>query len=377
MYTGKATLWRSIVSIADFTMFTAAVIYDGALHRLADGQAWFLAEMVRLRASLARTAIGTVATITGSVDLTTLVYDATTGDLNGLTIVVTSNNSGSLTVTFGTGAGAAPTGPADVVAAILAITSGNPAALVDAAGHLNLSSTTSGGTGTIAVLGGSALPVLGFGPLQNATGASSGGDGFSLIGGAAITGASFNFASGTLRAVVQYIADHLASLTSSLDAVKIPLINVTRMLAVPPFGSLSTHWSFDQDGDLIDLDASGSLLVYPLDLPHGQSLSSVSVTILPNSGHSALPQFPPQALLLRKNVATNTVSTLSFKVDAPANPAAYELIHAVTTPLIAHTIDRTAYRYYLRFSGENGSNALSGGLILGASYTVAATSIPL
>ena len=376
-YTGKATLWSSILSLADFTLLTAATLYYGGLHRLADGQAWFLAELVRLRASLARTVIGTVATITGSVDLGTLVYDPITGDLNGLTIVMQSDNSASIVVTFGIGAGVAPTGPADVVTAILASTGGNPAAVLDSAGHLNLSSTTSGGTGTIGILGGTALALLGFGPLQTGTGQSTGGDGASRIGQAAITGASFNIIAGTMRAVSQYLADHVASLTAPLDAVKIPLVAVTRSIEDVPLGSLSASWSFSTDGDLISLDATGSPLVYPLDLPHGQSLTGVSVTILPAGSHAGLPQFPPQVLLVVKTIATNAVSTIAFKVDPSANPAAYEAIHAVTTPLIGHTIDRTANRYYMRFTGENGTSALAGAKILGATYTVNATSIPL
>lgn len=182
-----------------------ADLYGGGLNPITDRTVWLRDAITRLRADLANATAGSKAVVTGSVDISTLNYDPISGVLCNQTLQLTADLGGTLTVTFGLGAGVAPSGPADVVAAILAVVSAHQGALEDGAGHLNLSSNTTGGTSTITVTGGSAAAALGFTAGQTSTGVSSGADGISLVSGAAITAGSVTVPPGTVRSMLAYI----------------------------------------------------------------------------------------------------------------------------------------------------------------------------
>jgi hypothetical protein len=215
-YKGQSTWWSTIASFLTADWVDEVALRQ-SINRLRDGSVWLRDEITRRTAALASTSIGAPARVIGSGDLTTLVYDDISGDLNGLDLQVQTDNSGVKTVAFGIGKGAAPTGPGDVVTAVLAATGGNPGALVDAAGHLNLTSLTQGGTGTIAIVGGSALALLGFAVGQNATGSSSGNSGDSLVGVGPISGQGFVFGGGPLRSLLLLLADGAMSIVVPPD----------------------------------------------------------------------------------------------------------------------------------------------------------------
>lgn len=210
---GLSSFWTSVLELLDTDDVTNDSLYKQGINRLSDRTAWLRDEISRRTTALARTTLGTTAKITGSVDLSTLVYDDIAGDLNSGDIQVQSDSSALFTVTFGTGAGLAPTGPADVVTQINNATGGNPLASIDSAGHLTLASVTSGAGGTVTANEGTffTLSQLGFSGGATATGTSSGGDGISIVGGAGIVGSNFTIFSGTVRSMLQQVADGAAS----------------------------------------------------------------------------------------------------------------------------------------------------------------------
>ena len=203
---GGSAFWTSVLSLVDTDNVTMDSLYAQGINRLSDRAVWLRDEITRRTAAIASTVVGTTAKVTGSADLSTLVYDATTGDLNGLTLQVQCDSAAIKTVTFATGFVASP-GPGDVVNQINAATSSTPLATVDSAGHLSLESVVTGATGTVQVIGGSALALLGLTVGQNATGASSGADGISLIGGGQVAGSQLTLAAGSLRSMLQTVAD--------------------------------------------------------------------------------------------------------------------------------------------------------------------------
>jgi hypothetical protein len=363
---GKSTFWSSILSLFDTEDVTHETLYTQGIDRLIDRTVWLLDEGVRDRAALAKTTAGTVAKVTGSVDLGTVIYDDIAGDLNGLTLQVQTNTSGVITVTFGVGEGFAPTSPSDVVAAILAASSGNPGALLDSAGHLTLSSATASASGTVTIVGGSAVTLLGFVVAQTATGASSGGDGASIVGVAATTGTSIALPSGTLRSVLQYLADNIGS-----PALPIVSRSVTRVSHEPPILD-DTVWinqTIYGMGPKTTANAAADVF-FPFKPPHGQVLTSVKVYIRPVGGHSGLPSTMPQAKVLYSTIAAGTPTQIgATTVDTSADTTAYQTAHAITVGSLGHTIDTSSRIYYLQLTSEGGTNAIQGMRAYGVEFT--------
>jgi hypothetical protein len=236
-YQGQSVFWQFIRSLTDGEFVDFVDLYQRGLYRLADSATWTRDEIARRTAALASTSVGAPAIVIGSADLSALVYDQINGDLNSKDIQVQTDNSGVKSVTFGLGP-TAPTSPADVVASILNITGNNPVAYIDAASHLNLASVTTGGTGTITIIGGSALPLLGFATNQSATGKTTGNSGDSLIGVGAITGTGLSFPGGPLRSFLLSIAD-----------------NITPALQVPQFVADGPNMTIDGSSKFWLLDA--------------------------------------------------------------------------------------------------------------------------
>lgn len=362
MATQRASLsafWASITDLLDDELVSHASLYVGALRKLADSTAWLRDEIARKSAALLSTSLGTTAKITGSVDIRTIVYDDITGALNGKTLVIASNNSGAITVTFGTGAGLAPTGPADVIAQILAASAGNPGAAIDSAGHLTLSSLTTGGSGTITATSGTALAVLGYTAAQTATGAASGGDGLSAVAGALITGKEVSLSAGTLRSMLQYIADNMVAHRATTFHAGAPSFTLGAWVA-----TAATHaFSYVQ--------ATGGHMWMPLDkLTHGATLTGVSVGVTPPGSHVGLPVTMPNFDLIKRD-QYGVCTVIATVTDSSPDLATYEVAHPVASPVLSAAIDLATYDYWLYFQGETGTNGLTG-LVVGPPKTTSA-----
>jgi hypothetical protein len=108
---------------------------------------------------LASSSSATPATVTGTVDLTTLAYGEQKGALNGQSLTFRTDDRGPFTVRFGAGK-RAPTSAGDVVAAVIAATNIDPVASVDGNGHLVLRSRSKGSKASLTI-GGTAAGTLG------------------------------------------------------------------------------------------------------------------------------------------------------------------------------------------------------------------------
>lgn len=349
---GLASFWTSIRALVDTDDVTQVSLYEEGINRLADRTVWLRAALDKATEDLASVSLGKTAKVTGSVDLSTLVYDPIAGDLNGLTLQVQSDTSGVITVTFGIGAGVAPTGPADVATAILAAGSGDPFALVGGGGNLLISSTTTGGTGTITIVGGTAVTVLGFTVAQTATGSSANGDGGSLLGVAAITGTGFNLAAGTLRSMLQSIANQSVRPRPP-----------TRLQGGTPIFSLGGWTATAGASSFSYVAAGGGHIWFPLDLDNTKTLTGVSIRYAPPGGHSAFPGGKPATMpnfdVIRMSAA-GVAGTIGSATDASSTVGIYEASHALALTGLSEVIDTTTYTYWLYFQGETGANSITG-----------------
>ena len=367
-YAGLSQFWTTFTDLVDTELVSHDTLYTKGLRKLFDRGVWLRDEVVRRAAALASVSAGAAAKVTGSVDLSTLTYDGSVGTLNGLVLQIQSDSSGVVSVTFGTGAGA-PTGPAGVISAILVATGGNPTAVLDAASHVNLGSVTASASGTITVIGGSAVALLGFTNGQTATGVSSGGDGISIVGGSVVTGAIMTIPAGTLRSQLLYLANN-AALNSRLSAI-IGALSSSTTRAVSVFGlPTSGTWAVQVTGGYQTSVATQCALMIPLpalELPHGTRLTDVSVTILPTAHAAIVGLTMPTLALYSFDTVAGLVQIGATTSDPSATFTAYNLIHTISITGLSTVIDRTTKRYFLSFNSEyTGANAASGLLVTGA-----------
>jgi len=113
-------------------------------------------------------------------------------------------------------------------------------------------------------------------------------------------------------------------------------------------------------------------LTFPINhlLPSAGILTGCSVLLDGGTGHVGLPATMPTLSLVRW---PNDIGAASFlaaatvlmtDVDASANVAAYELVHAIVL-VGAETIDINAYEYAIQVRGVEGVNAINNQLTIG------------
>lgn len=198
------TFWQVITNVANTELLTFENLYQAGINKVHDSARWGADEITKLRSQLAAQTTGTAASLTGSVDLTTLIYGAG-GTLDGLAFTVQANAGGAQVITFGTGV-SAPTSPADVIAQIDADVDANVTAVLNQNGTLTIGSATLGVGSTFQITSSaSAAQLLGFGntyPAIAPTGTGAVSDGSTKIGVAPYGTA---WAGGTLRAALEQI----------------------------------------------------------------------------------------------------------------------------------------------------------------------------
>lgn len=375
---GNSSFWTTIKSLALASTVTAEQLYTLGLDKLTDRTVWLRDEITRRTAALAAVTAGTTAALVGSVDLSTLTYDATSGDLNGLTFQIQADTGGAKTVTFGSG-GSAPLSPADVVAQILAATSGQPSASVDSAGHLNVGSTTTGGGSTITIVGGSACTLLGFTASATASGVSSGGEGASLVGVSAYSGTQFTIAAGTLTTFLRLLADKAAAFDTNYD-LAIPAQTETRVMNCEFFGDPTDVLPDIVYGRATFQTTGGTAYAY-LDIPHEVSLTSIEVYIDPASGHGGVaPSNMPAVTWTALDITTNTaIAGTGGTVTDATSIGSYEANHAITVSgagvNLPYTMDRTKVRAAIAVTNESTGSAQAGLKIAGVRASWARTKV--
>lgn len=113
---------------------------------------------------------------------------------------------------------------------------------------------------------------------------------------------------------------------------------------------------------------SGSTLIMPLRLPHGATLTSISVYYQGASGHAGTVGAPFAYHLLGTAASTGVTSTLASATDVGTLPA-YEAYHPVTQSM-SILINAQNNSYALSFDGETSTNSIPGGIISGVSITL-------
>lgn len=114
---------------------------------------------------------------------------------------------------------------------------------------------------------------------------------------------------------------------------------------------------------------AGHNIAASLDVTHGATLSSVSVSIHPDS-HGSLPANMPFLRVYKTAFATGTATQIgSTATDSSANTTAYDAAHTITVGGLTEVIDRSAYSYHTEFFAESGANSDDNTKYLGTSAT--------
>jgi hypothetical protein len=252
---GSAYLWPLITDLVDGVIVNRQVLYDECLHRLQDYGLAVRDIVFGLRADLSSQAVGSWALLRGSVALGTLAFydpiDTPLGSLDGLTLIITSDLAGPVTITFNQ-----PTSPAAAVSqaniqgAALGITFAVDDGVDPVSGAIipvvigRLRMTRSGGSpASITVGAGTANGVLGLSATA-VVGVDTLNDGASKIGMGAIT-LPTGWTGGTLRAFLEMVfvalddvsrdtVDHTAADSAqSITATKDTFVKVVDFIAAP------------------------------------------------------------------------------------------------------------------------------------------------
>jgi hypothetical protein len=165
----------------------------------------------------------------------------------------------------------------------------------------------------------------------------------------------------TFQAAVSFLAAvTMTDLTlSGTSRLKLGSRTLPRLGSSSAFGasgfSVSTGGFATQDG------VSGSPRVsWELDLPHGGTLTSVSI-IVNGVTHTLLPGTKPQITVRRTSATPSSAATIGGPaVDPSGDVSAYDIDHPITISGLSHTVDRESYNYFLLLEGESGSNSLVG-----------------
>ncbi len=95
----------------------------------------------------------------------------------------------------------------------------------------------------------------------------------------------------------------------------------------------------------------------PIMVPHGATITSVSVKISP-SAHGSIASTTLPTIRLRKYVAaTNTNTMIDELTDTSADEVIYSAAHSITLSGLTEIVDRAANYYIVTLDGETGTNA--------------------
>lgn len=128
---------------------------------------------------------------------------------------------------------------------------------------------------------------------------------------------------------------------------------------------VTTEYSIDRDYQLTTLGTSVALATWPLDVPHGATINSVSVKVIGAGGHGALPATMPCVKFRKWNISTASGTVSSGTNDGSASVGAFEAAHTITRSGIAEVVNNSTTRYGVQFESEGGANAVAGLLVVG------------
>ncbi len=351
---GAPSWWAKIFEYFDGEDVFFDGLYTRGIGRLVDRTAFLLKVWSDTYSAFASVANGTASKVTGTIDLSTLVYDPIIGDLNSKTLVLDGDVGGPQTVTFGTG-GSAPAGPADVVEQILtqATIIGSVSAVLTTVlpnvSQLTVGSPTFGTGSTFSIISGTAASVLGLTIGAAPAGTSTISDGASLIGWFAYN----KLTTSTVRSAIKKLYD----LAVPVSPKSIGFGAYSNLL-------LTDHWAPAGSGNALSWVAAttGEAVLYiPVDVPNGATITGVSVVIV-NGGTGAA----SKARINLEEVTSTGDSTLTGISDAAASLSPHTL---ALTGLTVGPVNTSTTKYCLQLHSSHGAGAAAGDTFLNGTLT--------
>lgn len=121
--------------------------------------------------------------------------------------------------------------------------------------------------------------------------------------------------------------------------------------------------------------ASVMTLFFPLDSPHGATITAVSGWYTAAGAHGAMPATMPIVRLTRFIGSSGATTTVASQTDTTATTGPFETRHEIALTGLSYVVDRTTETPLVLFFSEGGANAVSGALmggIIKVTYTIAA-----
>ncbi|WP_437591483.1 hypothetical protein [Sorangium sp. So ce1000] len=201
---------------------------------------------------------------------------------------------------------------------------------------------------------------------------------------------------GTLRDHISYLRDNFTKLAdpntwtgiqtfigavfasdftmTGTSRIKLGSRSVTRRTRSAPFGA--TNFSVDADSFVTQTSTSASAVSWELDVPHGATLTSVTIRVQPNT-HGSLPATMPQIRVLRTSSNEITGQIVgSVTADSSGSVGAYNAAHSITISGLSEVIDRSQYNYYVKLEGEASTNSMTGLQAGTPKWTTTMTELP-
>jgi hypothetical protein len=178
---------------------------------------------------------------------------------------------------------------------------------------------------------------------------------------------------GVLIAAYQQIVDRLQRLrlwVPDAPTVRVVLSDALQVGTRFVFASETSGLTWRQD----DVASVGELQFELRNLPVGRKITGVTAYWL-NKNNAVLPVTSmPTVELLKHSVATGDAWTsaktsVGSQADTTAVVATYRLMHAISLTGLSETIAEDT-EYYVKFSGETGTNATTGGNLTGIRVTL-------
>ncbi len=140
----------------------------------------------------------------------------------------------------------------------------------------------------------------------------------------------------------------------------VPARAITRVQSGTPDYRV-TEWSRVQ-GAWQSVAATGALIRFPVELPHGSVWTTYTVAIQPGA-HGALPAVVYSCAPLRQNFTTGAITTpagFTASISDPAvNTTQYDAYHGIGDSAGTEVVDRENYRYFVEVAGESGANSVA------------------
>lgn len=162
--------------------------------------------------------------------------------------------------------------------------------------------------------------------------------------------------------------------TLAVAGVKLTSQSITRVFWnwIAQSTASSPNWYTSGSG-LPQQEVTGTDVYFPLDLPHGATLTAVSIAVDPDTGHFSMPSAP--ALEVHKLAADGTRTMIASKLDPSADLLEYTPAHTITASGLSETINRTTHTYYAVLRGEGGATFVAGLVAGPVSATFTTTAI--